>query len=271
MPVNYINLKDAKEQSGLRMTVVDGLPSPWSEAAKSILHIKKIPWSAIRLDPRDNVMANWSGSRSAPVLMFENESPRAGWAEILLLAERLAPEPALLPKNAKERALALGLCHEICGEMGLGWARRLECVYTGLSKNGLSKNGLSKNDLSDKGGFPEPIAKYLAAKYGYQKQQGPEYSHRVVSLLNMLTEQLQAQRDLGQPFYIGSTLSVVDIYSATFMALFKPLPQAQCPMFEAIRPTFESCNEDITAALDSILIEHRDFIYSEFLELPLSL
>ena len=266
MPVNYIDLKEAKQQSGLRMTVVGGLPSPWSEAAKSILHIKKIPYSAIRLDPRDNDMANWSGSRSAPVLMFENESPRTGWVEILLLAERLSSEPSLLPKNPKERALALELCHEICGEMGLGWVRRLECVDSGLSAN-----GLSDKNLSAKGGFPEPIAKYLGAKYGYQKQQGPVYKQRVISLLNMLTEHLQAQREAGHRFYFGSTLSALDIYSATFMALFKPLPQAQCPMFETIRPAFESCNDDIAAALDGILIEHRDFIYSEFLELPLSL
>jgi len=47
------------------------------------------------------------------------------------------------------------------------------------------------------------------------------------------------------------------------MALFKPLPPDQCPMPDAIRPAFES--------LDPILLEHRDFIYDEHLELPLSL
>ncbi len=256
MPGNYIDLKQAQEQQGLRMVVVAGIPSPWSEAAKGIFHVKQLPWSAVRHDPRDSDMANWTGSRSAPVVMYNNEAPRSGWAEILLLAERLSPEPALLPKDAKERALALGLCHEICGEMGLGWSRRLESVHKGLI-------GV--------GGFPEEIAKYLASKYGYQKQQAPGYGQRVVSLLKMLGECLHAQREVGKPFYIGSELSAVDIYSATFMAYFKPLPPEQCPMLDIIRPVFESLDGPIAEALDPILIEHRDFIYSEYLELPLSL
>jgi hypothetical protein len=42
-------------------------------------------------------------------------------------------------------------------------------------------------------------------------------------------------------------------------------------MNEAFRPGFESLDEDTAEALDPILIEHRDFIYDEFLELPLTL
>jgi len=256
VPVNYINFKQAKDQQGLRMVVVGDIPSPWAEAAKGILHVKKIPWSAVYYNPRDNDIAAWAGSRSAPVVVYDKDAPRAGWAEILLLAERLAPEPALLPKDPKERAFALGLCHEICGEMGLGWVRRLDSVH---------------HSLSGYGGFPEPIAKYLGGKYGYQEQRAPVYNLRVVELLTMLADHLRAQRDAGGRFYLGSTLSVVDIYSATFMAYFKPLPTEQCPMLESIRSAFESFNEQVSTALDPILIEHRDFIYSEYLELPLSL
>ena len=256
MPVNYIDFKQAKDQQGLRMVVVGDIPSPWAEAAKGILHVKKIPWSAVYYNPRDNDIATWGGSRSAPVVVYDSDAPRSGWAEILLLAERLAPEPELLPKDPKERAFALGLCHEICGEMGLGWVRRLDSVH---------------HSLSGHGGFPEPIAKYLGSKYGYQKQQSSEYSSRIVELLNMLAELLHVQRDAGERFYLGSTLSAVDIYSATFMAYFKPLPAEQCLMSESIRSAFESFNEQVEAALDPILIEHRDFIYSDYLELPLSL
>ncbi len=256
MPVNYIDLKQAKERQGLRMVVVPGLPSPWSEAAKGLLHVKGIPWHAVHLDQRDSDMAKWTGTRNAPVAMYDDEAPRSGWAQILMLAERLAPEPALLPKEPKERALALGLCHEICGEMGLGWSRRLESVHNGLK---------------GKGGFPQPIAKYLAAKYGYQKNQAQQYPARVIELLNMLAECLHLQREARSRFYVGSTLTAVDIYSATFMAYFKPLPHEQCPMLEPMRTTFEDMDSAIKNALDPILIEHRDFIYGEYLELPLSL
>ena len=254
MPTTYLNVEGAKSQSGLRMVVVAGLPSPWSEAAKGILHIKNIPWTGVYLDPRDNDMAKWTGSRSAPVIMYNDEAPRPGWEQILLLAERLSTEPSLLPIDSATKAIALGLCHDICGEQGLGWVRRLDSVHSGLT---------------GEGGFPEPIAQYLAQKYGYKKQQGPEYQVHVVSLLNKLADHLHKQRDKGERFYMGTTLSAVDIYSATFMAYFKPLAAEHSPMPDSIRSAFESISEQISAALDPILIEHRDFIYSEYLELPL--
>ena len=51
----------------------------------------------------------------------------------------------------------------------------------------------------------------------------------------------------------------------------KPLPPEHCPMPDAMRPAFESLDEATANALDAILIEHRDFVYDEHLELPLSL
>jgi glutathione S-transferase len=256
MPVNYVKLEEAQQLSGLRMVVVPGIPSPWGEAAKGILKVKNIPYHAVRLDPRNKDMSQWTGSRSAPVALYNDEAPRHGWADILLLAERLSPEPALLPKDAKLRAQAMGLCHEICGEMGLGWARRLDSVHNGLQ---------------GKGGYAEPIAQYLAKKYSYRPEQAPEYRQRMLDLLGFLADTLHQQEAAGQPFYLGDTLSAVDLYSATFIATFSPLPEEQCAMLPPIRSAFETLDESIAQALDPILIKHRDFIYAEFLELPLSL
>jgi hypothetical protein len=73
-------------------------------------------------------LKEWAGQRSGPILMYNNEWPRAGWAEILLLSERLTPNPSLLPKDAAERALVFGLAHEICGEQGVAWSRRLQLI-----------------------------------------------------------------------------------------------------------------------------------------------
>ena len=257
MPVKYTDFKQAKDQAGLRMVVVGGLPSPWSEAAKAILHIKKLPWTAIYHNPYDPDMANWTGSQSAPVLIYDNDAPRTDLVDILSFAENLSPEPALLPADPINKKLAIDLCHDICGEMGLGWMRRLDSVHKGL--------------LEEEGGFPVMIAQYLASKYGYHKHQAQEYSLRIIELLNSLSNRLRIQRDAGEAYYIGSCLTAVDIYSATFMALFKPLPHIQCQMNENIRPVFESLDDNISKALDPILIEHRDFIYSQHLELPLSL
>jgi hypothetical protein len=55
------------------------------------------------------------------------------------------------------------------------------------------------------------------------------------------------------------------------MALFKPLPQEQCDMNPAIRTAFEWLDERTARALDPILLEHRDRMYSRHLQLPLSL
>ena len=91
MPFEYVSVEEAIKRSGLRMVVVGDVPSPWGEAAKGILHIKGIEWVAVRLTYDSEPLKQWAGQRSAPVMIYENESPRSGWAEILLLAERLAP------------------------------------------------------------------------------------------------------------------------------------------------------------------------------------
>jgi hypothetical protein len=90
MPVEYVDFEAARARTGLRMVVVPGVPSPWGEAAKGILHVKRIPYVAVRLAAADAAMAEWAGQRSGPVAIYEDEPPRGGWAEILLLAERPA-------------------------------------------------------------------------------------------------------------------------------------------------------------------------------------
>ena len=65
--------------------------------------------------------------------------------------------------------------------------------------------------------------------------------------------------------------SAVDVYSATFMAMFKPLPQQVCPMDAATRAAFETLDAATAEALDPVLLAHRDMVYGRYLELPLSL
>jgi glutathione S-transferase len=255
VPIEFVDFETARNAGGLRMVVVPGVPSPWGEAAKGILRVKQIPYLAVRLDQSSQAMADWTGERSGPVAMLDDDAPRSGWADILLLAERLAPDPSLLPGDASDRALAIGLSHEICGEMGLGWCRRLQGVHQGLTGTG---------------GFPKGIAEYLGPKYGYHASEADLYGRRVVEILAMLAGRLHQQRRSGSRLYFGR-LSAVDLYSAAFMALFKPLPPAQCPMPDALRANFESLDPATQAALDPILIEHRDAVYAEHLELPLTL
>lgn len=256
MTIHYVSLEEAMHRGGLRVVVVGGVPSPWTEAAKGLLHIKGIEWVAVRLAYDSDALKAWAGERSGPVAIYEQERPRNRWDEILLLAERLAPAPPLLPADAAERALVFGLSHEICGEAGLGWSRRLQLVHAGLQ---------------GAGGFPERVAKYLGKKYGYRPDSAVSSGQRVVELLGMLAARLAAQRKMGSRYYVGSVLTAADVYSATFAAMFRPLPHDQCPMDAGTRAAFDTLDAQTAAALDPILFEHRDMIYGEFLELPLSL
>ena len=251
MPVQYVGVEEAIARKGLRMVVVGNVPSPWGEAAKGILHIKQIDWAAVRLVYDSEPLRQWAGQRSGPVAIYDKEPPRAGWAEILLLAERLAPQPSLLPADAAERATMFGLAHEICGQEGLGWTRRLQLIHAGA--------------------FGPRAGQYLARKYGYSPAAGGAATARVAALLRMLAARLAAQRRSGSPYYLGTQPTAVDIYSATGMALFRPLPPQHCPMDEALRGTFSRPDPETDAALDPILLEHRDMMYARHLELPLSL
>ncbi len=207
------------------MVVVGDVPSPWGEAAKGFLHIKGIEWAAVRLVYDSEPLRDWAG-------------------------------PSLLPTDAAERALVFGLAHEICGEAGLGWSRRLQLVHAGLQ---------------NAGGFPARVARYLSKKYGYSPEAGAASGPRVTELLSMLGTRLKAQREAGSRYYVGDALTAVDVYSATFTAMFNPLPPEHCQMEASMREAFETRDAQIEAALDPILLEHRDMMYAEYLELPLSL
>jgi glutathione S-transferase len=253
--MEFVSVEEAKRRRGLRLVVVPGFPSPWGEAAKGIFHMKKIPFAAVRLDTRDRALVEWIGEESAPVAMYEDEAPRGGWAEILLLAERLAPQPPLVPRDPAQRAELFGLAHEICGEMGLGWCRRLAAIAAGLE---------------GRGGFPRPLAEYLGRKYGWRPGIEAEAQQRVCDVLELLAARLRAQRELGSGYYLGNQPSALDVYSAAFMALFRLLPPQHCPLPDTLRTAFEMMDDATREALDPILLEHRDRIYRDHLVLPLS-
>jgi len=259
MPFPYVSVEEAVARDGLRMVVVGGVPSPWGEAAKGILHIKRIEWAAVRLAYDSDLLKQWAGERSGPVAVYAQERPRSGWADILELAERLAPVPSLLPAEAGDRALVLDLARQLCSESGLGWSRRLQLVHAGLQQQ------------QDAGGFAPRVAAYLGKKYGYNPEMGAAYGDRVVDMLGAFTARLKAQRAAGSRYLVGSALTAADVYCATCMALFAPLPESQCRMDPVTRAAFETRDARTAAALDGVLLAHRDFMYATHLELPLAL
>ncbi len=252
MPFDYIDVDDAIAGDGLRMVVVGNVPSPWGEAAKGLFHMKGLAWSAVRLVYDNPKLAEWAGQLSGPVAVYNDEQPRGGWAEILLLAERLAPEPALIPADPEARALMFGLCHELLGEQGLAWSRRLHLVHLGLS---------------DAPGFAPQVAQYLAGKYGHTPKMGEAAGRRVCDLLNLFAARLTANGD----YLMGDTPNAADVYLATTLALFSPLPEARCAMNPTTRTAFEARDAATDDALNPVLLTHRDRMYERHLEPVLAL
>jgi len=256
-PAGPVSISAARTLPGLRLLVLQGVPSPWSQAAKAILRVKQLPYTLVHRDAGDppGALEAWTGQSSFPAAMYEDERPRTGWAEILLLAERLQPEPALVPADPEQRAFCFGLCHEICGEMGLGWARRLEGVAAGLARTP-----------------PDPIAVWLGGKYGYSHEAAALAPARVRDVLGLLGELLAQSHARGGRYLLGSELTALDLYWATFCNLVSPLPPDQLPIPERMRPLFTSADPVIHELLVKTgLLAHRDRIYRERLELPVVL
>jgi glutathione S-transferase len=256
----YVEVEQALAMNGLRVVLSPGVPGPWSEAAKGILYVKKLPYTKVRQElGGDNLpLLRWSAQTTAPVFVYESERPRSLWNDQLYLAERLAPDPPLIPETVTRRALMFGLANELCGENGLGWSRRLMMLHATLS------NPNAPEAAKTGAGF-------LGRKYGYEPAPAEAAPKRVAEILQALSAQLDSQRRAGSRFFVGDRLSALDIYWAAFAALIQPLPDDLCKMSPGFRRMYTCSDSAVMAAASPHLLAHRDFIYHEFLELPIDL
>lgn len=258
---DYIPIGRAATLPGLRLVATPGIPNPWTEAAKGILHVKGLAYARTpqRAGEANAELVAWTGINSAPILVHDDDPPLAGWVEILLLAERLAPARPLIPSEEQARATMFGLAHELCAQDGFGWNRRL--LFFADAEAAMAKLGTSV----DRGGFDR-----MNRKYGH----GGDAAHartRIAAILGLLVDRLKAQRAAGSAYYIGETLTALDIYSACFMAMVRPLPLDLCPVSPALHASYHATDPAILDAADPILFRHRDFIYDAHLELPMRL
>lgn len=255
---DVLSIADAKSSGGLRLVLTGGVPGPWGEAAKGLFHAKGIPFARVGQEPgatNDELVA-WTGHDNAPIAVYEDEPARASWSEIVLLAERLAPEPALLPRDPAERAIMFGLSHDLCGEWGFGWVRRLMLLHNVLS-------------LPEVPPAIRPSVERLAGKYGYSTAAAEAAPIRAAEILRLLSARLEAQRNCGSRYLVGDQLSAVDIHWAAFAAMVEPLPEEYCAMGEGMRQQYRIHDAVLREAVAPILLEHRDAIYREHMEFPL--
>jgi glutathione S-transferase len=258
--LKYATIQEASSMPGLRLILgANSVPGPWREACKGIFHVKKIPYKPVASAGQDGSqreLIELTAQSSAPVALWNDERPRSTWIEQLYLAERLQPEPALIPANEDDRVAMFGISNEICGENGLGWSRRLLLIDFVVSN--------PKTDPRTREFWRRFGGKYLFNEAGLAAA-----PTRIASILKFLAERLERQKARGSKFFIGDRLSALDIYWATFAALIRPLPPELCPMASSFRETYTERNPVVVEATSPLLMEHRDFIYREYLELPI--
>src|SRR5216684_6252181 len=257
--LQYVSIEEARSMTGLRLILCGyAVPGPWREACKGIFYVKKISYTSVASagkDGSDRELREWTAQTSAPVAIWNDERPRSTWIEQLFLAERLAPTPPLIPASIEDRVLLFGYGNEICGENGFAWSKRLTMIHSMLS-----------NPKVDEANRKFWI--YMGNKYGYSPAAAEVAPARMAEILQHLRTRLEQQRAKGSEFFIGDQLSALDIYWATFAALIQPLPQELCPMAQAFRTMYAERDAGVLAATSPLLLEHRDFIYREYLELP---
>lgn len=261
--LEYIAVPDAVGLPGLRVVLSPGFPGPWSVAARMILDIKGIRYLPVAqsIACEDKVLREWTGQESAPVAMLDRERGRSRWDEILLLAERLQPQPSLVPEDERMRWEMFGLSSAICGEDGLGWNFRLY------------KMAAWEDALAGKSSEPIFLDReqvdVMQFRYGDPSRSAARARSRMIAILELLAEQLHENRRKGSLYLVGDDLTAADIYWASFSNLVVPMRHEHCPMPDAYRAMGEAMRADLGDTLDRILIEHRDAVLDRHVSLPL--
>lgn len=255
--MQYVEVAEAKESAGLRLALSIGVPGPWSQAAKYLFEVKNIPFVPVgQVAARANeALYDWTGHRNAPVAIYNDEPPRAGWYDIVMLAERIAPAPALLPTDSGLRVECLGIVTEIAGENGFAWQRRLQLIA--------GMRALENDDRLHR------VADVLAQRYGYSAPALAQVPGRCAGILGMLAAKLTAQKTRGSAYLVGDDFTAADLYWACFSQLLRPLAHDLNPMPAPIRVLYEASDPVVVAAIDPVLLSHRDMIYEKHLSLPL--
>jgi glutathione S-transferase len=263
---NYITIAQAKAMSGLRIVASPGSIAPWSEAIKQIFSFKRVPYVLVaqKLPGPDLELQEWTAQSSAPVAVWNDERPRSTWPEQLYLAERLAPDPPLIPAAMEDRVRMFGLINEICGETGLAWSGRVRYLHQQLRATAPAHHRSSDADEI------RAIAQQLGEKYGYSVKAAESATGKMVEVLQGLSARMEQQRARGSKFFIADRLTAPDIYWAAFCNTFSPPPLEWCPNMPANqRGGMSKLAPPIAAALSPLLLEHRDYMYQNWLKLPI--
>lgn len=259
--MRYISCDEARTMSGLRLVLSTDGPNVWCEAAKYVFQVRNVPYIAVAkrgmVDSDDNdKLFEWTGHKNSPVAMYDDEKARVSWLDILYLAERLGSGPSLLPKSRALQVESIGLSHQLCGEDGLGWNRRLNIFKMMLDGAGGDP---------DKTGLPLRLFK----DYTITEETTRNGTERLVAILNLFDERLATQKSAGSKYLVGDRLTATDLHFAALFGIVDPLPHAVNPMPEWMRELYASGEPRVRTAVTDTMRLHRDYIYATYLKLPI--
>jgi glutathione S-transferase len=250
---DYIPVEKARAMPGLRIAFTRGVPGAWSVAAKAIFDIKAIDYVAVPQEPggANEALKAWTGQTSAPVAMFNDDRTRPLWSEMLVLAEQLQPDPPLIPADEDERMAMFGLCHEMCGDDGLGWNVRLLALSAERAAQRVHNQALQSK-------YTSPVTDNYAR-------------HRLSRIIDAMTRRLKRQEVKGSRYFMGNKLTAPDIYWASFSNLFEPMSEELCTIPDSYRSLRAVVNSFLDAPLPQILLDHRDYVARNYFRIPISL
>mgnify|MGYP005839990263 CR=1 FL=1 len=246
--MRYHSVAQARTLPGVRLVLSVGVPGPWGEAAKAVLHHHRIGFAAVAQDamaPNAELVA-WTGCRNAPQLVADDLPALTGWHEILGWAERHGAGAPLLPAQPEPRAEVLGLCALIAGPDGLGWTHRIAM-------------------LAAMGALAPGTALAQAGRaYGCTPAAVEAAPARVAAILAHLDARLARGEWLA-----GATLSAADLYWAAFSIMLQPLPREVNPMPDLLWQLYCPGSAEVAAALTPRLLAHRERVWRDHIGLPL--
>jgi glutathione S-transferase len=250
-----VDLDTARKARGVRMVVSAAVPSPWSEAAKNLFHLAGVETLWVRARRDDEALTAWTRAHNVPVVFHDDDPPRTGWAEIVALASRLA-RTAVVPSDVEGRARTFGLLHELAGEDGLGWSGRLLMLDISLRSEGQR-------------GFALPVARYLAAKYGYAAERVAPARERIRAILTMF-DRMIATSTSG--YLAGEAPGALDVYLPAFLAPMLGVPEEECPSLRPeMRAAFGVLRDEADLVVPPSLIAHRARMFERHLPFPIRL
>lgn len=263
--MQYVEAAEAREMDGLRLVLTVGVPGPWGQAAMFAFDFKQIPFTPVAQyageDNEDLVV--WTGIRNAPIAVYNDEAPRSNALDIVALAERIAPEPRLIPDDAAERQRCFGIGWDICGEGGFGWTRRITMAQP------LPPELQALADTPDDGVPPLTNRVNMAKAYRPSEAEVLAAEKRLCSMLDRFAAILSEQAKQGSAYFVGAEPTLCDLQWTAFTALLEPLPHDVNPMPNWLRARYSHLSDRVAAHKHTILLEHRDNMFERHLKLPL--